>query len=138
MKNIVEKIAAGGIIFDKGKVLIIQRAPDDDAFPGLWELPSGKKEPLEKIADTCIREVKEETGIDVEVVDIVSTFNFLVEKPTETRHVTETVFLTKPIGPTEVKLSSEHQKFAWVSANEIDNYNITEETKGIIRKAFKL
>jgi hypothetical protein len=45
VKKVVEKIAVGGIVIHEGKVLIIQRAADDDYMPGLWEIPSGKREP---------------------------------------------------------------------------------------------
>lgn len=137
MKNLVQKVIAGGVIFYKGKVLIIKRASDEDVLPDLWELPSGKKEPLENITDTCKREVKEETGIDVEIIKLLNAFNFVVEKPDETRDVTEIDFLTKPAGPAEVKLSSEHQAFAWITEQEIDNYDISKETKEVIRLAFK-
>lgn len=137
MKTIVQKITAGGIILNDGKVLIVQRAANDDVLPGLWEVPSGKKEPLEKIEETCRREVKEESGIDVEIIKPVSAFNFVVEKPDETRDVTQVTFLVKPVGSAEVKLSSEHQKFAWIKQNEIDNYNLSNETKDALRKAFE-
>lgn len=137
MKNVVQKIVAGGIVFDDNKVLIVQRSSDDDILPGLWELPSGKKKPLENINDACKREVKEETGIGVEIIKLISAFNFVVEKLDETRDVTEIDFLTKPIGSTEVKLSSEHQNFAWITEDEIDKYNLSPEIKEVIKKAFR-
>ena len=45
MKRVVEKIAVAGVIIQNGKVLIIQRGEDEDYLPGLWEIPSGKREP---------------------------------------------------------------------------------------------
>ena len=137
MKKIVEKIAIAGIIIQKGKVLIIQRGKDEDYLPGLWEIPSGKREPSEKTLDGCKREVEEETGIKVEVGDPIGIFEYRVEKPEETRDVTQINFLVKPVGEVKVRLSDEHQKFTWIKEDEIDKYNITKETKEIIRKAFK-
>lgn len=48
-KPIIQKVVAGGIIISNSKVLIVQRAADEEVYPNLWEVPSGKKEPMEKI-----------------------------------------------------------------------------------------
>lgn len=136
MKQIVQKVAVGGVIIHEGKVLIIQRASDDDVYPNLWEVPSGKREHFEKVSDTVLREVKEETGLNTEIVKIVGAFNFVIEKPEETRDVTQINFLLKLAGESDVKLSNEHQNFAWITKDEVDNYNLSTETKSIILKAF--
>jgi len=81
--------------------------------------------------------VEEETGLKIEVGNPIGIFEYRVEKPEETRDVTQINFLAKPIGEAKVKLSSEHQKFTWIKEDKIDNYNITKETKEITRKAFK-
>ncbi|KKP46241.1 MAG: Mutator MutT related protein [Candidatus Woesebacteria bacterium GW2011_GWA1_33_30] len=136
MKQINQKVVVGGVIVNENKVLIVQRASDEEAYPDLWELPSGKKEPLEKVTDAIIREVKEETGLTTEIIKMVDVFNFSVEKPDETRDVTQINFLLKLIGSSEVKLSEEHQNFAWITKDEINNYNLSEETKSAIIKSF--
>ena len=136
MKQINQKVVVGGVIVNENKVLIVQRASDEEAYPDLWELPSGKKEPLEKVTDAIIREVKEETGLTTEIIKMVDVFNFSVEKPDETRDVTQINFLLKLIGSSEVKLSEEHQNFAWITTDEINNYNLSEETKSAIIKSF--
>ena len=136
MKQINQKVVVGGVIVNENKVLIVQRASDEEAYPDLWELPSGKKEPLEKVTDAIIREVKEETGLTTEIIKMVDVFNFSVEKPDETRDVTQINFLLKLIGNSEVKLSNEHQNFAWISKDEINNYNLNEETKTSIKLSF--
>lgn len=137
MKKIMEKIAVGGVIMQNGKVLMVQRGDEDEYLSGLWEVPGGKREPSEKTIDGCKREVEEETGLKVEVGDPIGIFKYRVEKPEEIGEVTQINFLVKPIGKVEVKLSPEHKDFAWIKEDEIDNYNITKETKEIIRKAFR-
>ena len=54
--------ACGVVIDDDARVLLIQRS--DTAR---WELPAGASDPGEQPADTCVREVFEETGVRVEV-----------------------------------------------------------------------
>jgi len=135
MKAIVQKVIAGVAILNNSKILIIQRAANEDIFPNLWEFPSGKKEPLEKIEDAAMREAKEETGLEVKIGKPISVFNFGWEKEDEIRDATEIVFLATLGGKPGVKLSHEHQNFAWVDIKEIENYNASKETKDAVREA---
>ena len=58
---------AGGIVLDAaGRLLVIQRGHAPSA--GLWSIPGGRCLPGEAAQDACVREVREETGIEVEVV----------------------------------------------------------------------
>lgn len=135
MKQIVQKVIAGVAIVEDGKILIIQRAADEDILPNLWEFPSGKKEPMEKIEEAAKREAKEETGLEVKIGKPISVFNFGWGKENEIRDATEIVFLATLEGTSEVTLSSEHQNFAWINIEEIENYDASEETKNTAKEA---
>lgn len=137
MKKVVQKIIVGGVVFHNGKVLIIQRAQGDDVLPGLWEIPSGKREQLEKTVAGVKREVLEETGLNVEVGAPIGVFDFEVDKEDQIRDATQISFLVEPVGKIEVKLSAEHQNFAWITKTDVDKYNLSPETKAIIRQSFK-
>ena len=132
MKQINQKVVVGGVIVNEN----VQRASDEEAYPDLWEVPSGKKESLEKVTNAVLREVKEETGLTAEIIKMIDVFNFSVEKSDEIRDVTQINFLLKLVDNSEVKLSNEHQNFAWITKDEINNYNLSEETKSAITKAF--
>jgi len=59
-------VAVGAIVFDAaGRVLVIQRG--NPPARGLWSVPGGKLEPHETLAQAVAREVREETGLVVEV-----------------------------------------------------------------------
>jgi len=137
-KKIVQKIVLGGVIFNEGKILILQRHKDEDIFPNMWELPSGKREPLEDSYNSLLREVKEETGLEVKIIMPCSVFDYQIEKPQEIRDSTQINFLLKPISATKVKLSAEHQDFAWISYRELKKFALSELTRTAIKKAFKL
>lgn len=136
MKDIVQKVTTAGAVIRNGKILIVKRSDDDDAFPGLWEFPSGKKEPMEWVEDSVVREVREETGLKVKVINIIFTFNFTMEKPDKVVDATQLVFLVEAEEDSEVNLSEEHSEFKWIGPDEVDNYNISNETKTAIKKAF--
>ncbi|MBY8607340.1 NUDIX hydrolase [Burkholderia arboris] len=56
-----------GIVLREHDVLLVRRANPPDA--GCWGFPGGKIEPGEPIADAIVREIAEETTIDVEALD---------------------------------------------------------------------
>jgi 8-oxo-dGTP diphosphatase len=136
-KKIVQKIVLGGVVIKDGKILILQRHKDEDVYPNMWELPSGKREPLEPSETSLIREVREETGLDVKIIMPFSVFDYQIEKPDEIRDSTQINFLVTPVS-NNVVLSEEHQAFAWITKDEIDQYELTEATKGVIKKAFEI
>ncbi len=137
-KKIIQKIVLGGVVIKEGKILILQRHKDEDVYPNMWELPSGKREPLEPSEDSLIREIKEEAGFDVKIIMPFSVFDYQIEKPDEIRDSTQINFLVTPENDKEVELSDEHQAFAWVTKDEIDKYELTDATKNVIRKAFEV
>lgn len=135
-KKIIQKIVLAGLVVKDGKILVLQRNSNEDIYPDMWELPSGKREPLEPSNGSLTREIKEEAGIDIEVVMPVSIFDYQIEKPEEIRDSTQINFIVIPKGTKDVKLSDEHQSFAWISDDEVDKYGMSEETKNVIKKAF--
>ena len=137
-KKIVQKIVLGGAVIKDGKILILQRSQNEDIYPGIWELPGGKREPLESSEDSLIREIMEETSLNVEPIMPFSVFDYQIEKPDETRDSTQINFLVALTGEGNVMLSKEHQAFAWITSKEIGKYNFTEETKNVVKKAFEI
>ncbi len=137
-KPIVQKVVLAAVIIKDNKVLILQRNKDEDILPNMWELPSGKKEPLETFENALLREVKEETGLDIKIIMPFFVFDYQIEKTEEIRDSMQINFLVKPVGEDKVKLSQEHQNFAWISESEIDKYALSPATKETIKKAFEL
>lgn len=105
------------------KFLLIQRAPKDDSLPGFWELPSGGIDEGENMETSVIREVKEESEIDIssynlKLVDSES-YSFTKENG-DIKNVTETTYLVSLDNTPEVILSDEHVNYQWVSLLELE------------------
>ena len=60
---------AAGLVWKDGKVLVGRR-PAEGLLGGLYEFPGGKREHGEALAETCAREIREETGLEIEVVEL--------------------------------------------------------------------
>ena len=59
-------VTAGAIIIDdKKKILLVKRPSDKKLFPNAWSFPGGKHEEWESLDETVVREVKEETWLDL-------------------------------------------------------------------------
>lgn len=65
-------VAVGAVIFDaEGRLLLVQRARPPSK--GLWSLPGGRVEPGESLSTALVREIREETGLEVEPGPLVAT-----------------------------------------------------------------
>lgn len=134
-KNIVTQVVVGAVIIDQQKVLL-QRNSNESVYPNLWELPSGKKNPLETTGDALVREVREETGLTVTQAVPFYVFDYHIDKSLEIRDSVQINYLTVVANPQSVAISQEHQNFAWVSVEKLSRYGVTNLTKVAIEKAF--
>jgi 8-oxo-dGTP diphosphatase len=69
-------VAVAYVIEKDGSVLMLRRSPYKDHAPGEWETGSGRVETGESPEDAVHREVREETGLQIEIVGPVDTFHF--------------------------------------------------------------
>ena len=74
----VPALGVSGIVFNnQQQILLIQR--NQPPAMGCWSIPGGKLEPGESLVEACQREIKEETGLDTEVKNIVAVVERRVE-----------------------------------------------------------
>ena len=62
-------LAVGAIVVDKGAILLVKR--DREPARGEWSLPGGRVEMGETLREALVREVREETGIDIDVDGLI-------------------------------------------------------------------
>lgn len=126
-KDEIVKRIAGGIIYNAhGKILLLKRRAED-FMGGILELPSGNLEGNETIQEGLIREIKEETGLNVKNIGkFVNTFDYLSGSGKKSRQFN----LEVEVESTDNVFLTEHDDFAWMSYKEIETEeNITDEVK---------
>jgi 8-oxo-dGTP pyrophosphatase MutT (NUDIX family) len=69
---IVKKHSAGGLLFDKNKVLLIHWDPPRSSY----DFPKGSIEPNETPEQACLREVLEETGYNAKIVEYIGQTHY--------------------------------------------------------------
>lgn len=132
-----QNIVLAAAVVKRGKILLIQRSRHEEVYPGLWELPSGKKEAGEKTLAALAREVREETNLIITMAVPFAVFDYKIKKQQPVVYTTQINFIAQPRGKIKVRLSPDHQDWAWVSQKEAGKYKISRETRAVIAKAFK-
>ena len=115
--------AASAVITDEqGHVLLGKRTDNT-----LWTIPGGTMKPGETIAETAIREVMEETGIEVEVLALIGIYsnpNHVVEySDGEVRQQFSVCFSCQRVGG-ELATSDETSEVDYFSPEELENMEI--------------
>jgi len=111
------------VIRDKtGRCLLLRRSLSSGGSPGKWEFPGGKVESGENFDAALLREVAEETGLTVSLEHVVGATEF--ELPG--RKVAYLI-LTGRLESGQVRLSSEHVDYAWLTPEELSSMDLVEQ-----------
>jgi ADP-ribose pyrophosphatase YjhB (NUDIX family) len=105
---------------DEGHILMIRRTDND-----LYSIPGGQVEPGETLTQAAVREVKEETGIDIEVTDLIGLYsnpNHVIAYDDEVRQEFSVFFCANPVGG-QAKTSGESSELS--GRHPIESLNLT-------------
>ncbi|HSE28984.1 MAG TPA: reverse transcriptase-like protein [Candidatus Saccharimonadales bacterium] len=114
------------VIKQDSKVLLLRRASGNPAYIGLFELPGGKVDFGEDPKAALQREVIEETGLEIESLQLYDVHSMLDSYDSHHQYVVLSFLATLKTG--KIVLSSEHDKFDWIKLGEIHLSNVTETT----------
>ncbi|MCL2135160.1 MAG: NUDIX hydrolase [Candidatus Bathyarchaeota archaeon] len=102
-------VTATAIIFCPGnKILLIKR--NTLPFRGFWALPGGKLEVGEIVEHTCVREVKEEVGVDVKIVCRIGEYHEFGDREGVVYDYYPSCFVVMVVGGQVVRQESEVQE----------------------------
>ena len=104
------RLAVKALIVQNGKVLLIKRSSHDSHKPGVWEFPGGRLEPGEDPLKGLIREVKEEVGLNISVLNPLTVASFTRDDGQKISMIT---FLCTP-KTEKIKLGEEHTDAEWL------------------------
>ncbi len=130
-------VGVGGVIVQDGRVVIVQRG--QEPRKGEWSLPGGVVELGESLVEAARREMKEETGLDVEVGALVETFD-RIHRDADGRvryHFVIADYLCVPIGGTLVA-GSDVTDARWIAIGEIGLYAINPHAAAVLRRGVEL
>lgn len=133
----LHKSSAGGVVINDGKVLVIK-----SLSRATTEFPKGTIEPQESIELTAIREVEEETGYRVTILDDLGGYTFDFESQDNGIWYRKTVFyFLMELADNDIPIKNlqdgEDFESHWLSFDEAEKQLSYEDAKFILMKALK-
>ena len=117
-----------GIVTREGDEVLIALRPDNAMLGGLWEFPGGKQKEGEALEQTVSRELKEELGVEVEVIAPFMKLNHAYSHFTITLNAF--ICTLKEGEPTP----RESQEVKWIKRTELDQYPFPKANRKITDK----
>jgi len=126
-------VGAAAVIINEGKILLEKRKKEPGK--GKWSIPGGLVELGESLEQTVIREVKEETSLEVEkpeLIDVVDSIS-ADENGRIKYHFVMVDYFVKLKGG-KLKAADDAAELRWVTLNEVENYDLSERFREFLRK----
>lgn len=111
-------VGVGVAVLDDGKILLVRRGREPGK--GLWAVPGGKVDLGEEMKAAARREVREETGLEVEIGDVV----WIGEVIEETHHLVLIDFAGEAVGG-ELMAADDADEVRWVTFDEAARMPLT-------------
>lgn len=105
------------VVNNENKVLVMKRSACNDYMPLTWDIPGGTVEIGETVEQALIRELKEETGIDIAPLNPIYAYSNLSQLPE--RQTVQLVYACKYKGGDIILNPEEHEEYKWLNYSEI-------------------
>lgn len=136
LPNSIRPAASAIIVNNKNQLLLLQRRDNQK-----WAIPGGTLEYTESIEECLLREVKEETGLNVKILKVFKIYSdpeaIIEYLDGEIRREFNIVFLVKPILD-EVIIDDESCQYAWIDINKVHLMPLSSSQKRRILDIQKL
>ena len=131
-------VAVAAVVLDEaGLILMVERGRPPSK--GMWALPGGLLDLGEPVRDGVAREVREETGAEIEIVELVDLFE-PIHRDAAGRiryHFVVIDFWARYLGG-DVAAADDVDDVAWVSVDRLGDFPMEEKTRRVVRKAHAL
>ena len=137
-------IGVGGVIIDRDRTVLIRRG--SEPLLGQWSIPGGTLEVGETLKEGVARELLEETGIAVRVLDLIEVFDRIdlekgpaaaKERKRPRFHYVIADYLCESIGG-EPRAGSDVTELALAREEELGKFHLTEAAMRVVKKAFAM
>jgi len=130
-------VGVGGVIIAGGRTLLIRRG--GPPLEGQWSIPGGMLELGETIEEGVRRELAEETGIEVRVLDLIEVFERVIPgEGGRTRYNFVILDYLCEMVSGEARAASDVIDVAWAREEELEKFELTVIATRVIRRAFEM
>jgi len=114
-------VGVGAVVVEDGRVLLVRRG--SQPLKGHWTLPGGMLEVGETLAAGVVREVREETGLDVELIELVDLLDRIHREGDRVRyHYVIADYLCRVTGG-QLRAASDADAVRWVERSEWNSHS---------------
>jgi len=126
-------VGVGAVILDAGRVLLVRRG--NEPLKGEWSLPGGAVEVGETLEAAIAREIREETGLEIEVGPLIDVLDRIrVDPDGRVRfHYVLIDFVCRPTGGT-LCCATDAAEVTWAGVDDLDRFALAEPTLAMIHK----
>ena len=126
----------GALIIEGDRILLVERGREP--LKGWWSLPGGVVETGELLEDALRREVREETGLEVDNLFLIEVFERIMRDAAGAAeyHFVLMDYACRPAGGV-LCAADDASRVAWFTEPDLANLKITEGTPAVIAKAFQ-
>jgi 8-oxo-dGTP diphosphatase len=137
-------VGVGGVVIENGRALLIRRG--SEPLLGQWSIPGGTLEIGESLQEGVARELLEETGLRVAVLDLIEVFDRIFTEAADSRadspprpkyHYVIVDFLCERLEG-EARAGSDVTDVAYALENELPSFQLTDTATRVLRKAFAM
>jgi 8-oxo-dGTP diphosphatase len=130
-------VGVGGVVIAEGCALLIKRG--HPPLEGEWSIPGGTLEVGETLLEGVRRELAEETGIEVRVLDLIEVFErvFRDDSGRPRYHFVILDYLCELISG-QAHAGSDVTDVAWASERDLEKHSLTPTATRVIRRAFEM
>jgi len=126
------RVGVGAIVVKDGRVLLVKRATEPSK--GLWAIPGGSLELGETLREGAEREIREETGIVVDVKHPVYAFDYFErDKKGKIRFHFVIVDMLADYIRGELKAADDALEARWLSPSDLENIELTASTAKVLK-----
>lgn len=127
-------LGVGAIVFKDGCVLLVERK--NPPYANQWAIPGGKVHFGENLKTAVARELKEETGIVIEALEPVYTFDMIGSFNEQPYHYVIVDFAANYISG-EIKANDDALSAAWLSRQEFNKFTVNSTTTDLLRDKYQ-
>ena len=130
-------VGVGAVIVDGTRVVLVKRG--SEPLAGQWSLPGGAVEIGETLAASVVREMVEETGLQVAVGPVIEVFDRITHDA-EGRvqyHYVLVDYLCWPVEGT-LQAGSDVDAAVWADVSELSGYHLASTATAVIMRALEL
>jgi 8-oxo-dGTP diphosphatase len=136
-------VGVGGVVIDNGRALLIKRG--SEPLLGQWSIPGGTLELGESLQQGVARELLEETGLEVRVLDMIEAFDRIFMDPAANEeggsrpkyHYVIVDYLCERLAG-EAQAGSDVTDIAYATEEELEKFHLTSTATRVLQRAFAM